>query len=42
MDDVGEAGGVCVEEAAAAASPGSALTRIIAGIESVLVVCEGI
>lgn len=30
VEEVGEAGGVCVEEAAA--SPGSAFTRIIAGM----------
>lgn len=33
VDEVGEAGGVCVDDAAA--SPGSAFTRIIAGIVGV-------
>jgi len=44
VDEVGEAGGVCVEEAAAAAKPGSAFTRMMAGMLGVVVVgiCESV
>lgn len=43
VDEVGEAGGVCVEEAATAASPGSAFTRMMAGMLGVGVgICDGV